>query len=114
MKDLALLHGGKVCLVGALPSPSTHIVKDAQVCTSQKGEVMWITEDCHRCALRSWRPKYFCCARVLRQVHALTQEMKARGERVVSLCVGEPDFEPPTSVIEATATAAREVCAYLS
>lgn len=43
------------------------------------------------------------------QVHALTQEMKARGERVVSLCVGEPDFQPPDAVIEATATAAREV-----
>lgn len=44
------------------------------------------------------------------QVHALTQEMKARGERVVSLCVGEPDFESPPAVIEATAAAAREVC----
>ncbi|CAM9285261.1 unnamed protein product [Ectocarpus sp. 12 AP-2014] len=42
------------------------------------------------------------------EVHALTQEMKARGERVVSLCVGEPDFQPPDAVIEATATAARE------
>ncbi|CAN0223238.1 unnamed protein product, partial [Hapterophycus canaliculatus] len=34
--------------------------------------------------------------------------MKARGERVVSLCVGEPDFQPPPAVIEATAMAARE------
>ncbi|CAM9578139.1 unnamed protein product [Ascophyllum nodosum] len=34
--------------------------------------------------------------------------MKARGERVVSLCVGEPDFQPPPSVISATAIAARE------
>nr|AIT70214.1 aspartate aminotransferase [Desmarestia viridis] len=42
------------------------------------------------------------------EVHALTQEMKARGERVVSLCVGEPDFEPPPAVIEATARAAKE------
>nr|AIT70240.1 aspartate aminotransferase [Petalonia fascia] len=42
------------------------------------------------------------------EVHALTQEMKARGERVVSLCVGEPDFQPPAAVIEATAAAARE------
>lgn len=48
------------------------------------------------------------------QVHALTQEMKARGERVVSLCVGEPDFQPPDAVIEATATAAREVSRYTS
>ncbi len=45
-----------------------------------------------------------------KQVHALTQEMKARGERVVSLCVGEPDFQPPPAVIEATANAATEVC----
>ncbi|CAM9869274.1 unnamed protein product [Scytosiphon promiscuus] len=42
------------------------------------------------------------------EVHALTQEMKARGERVVSLCVGEPDFQPPPAVIEATAAAAKE------
>nr|AIT70244.1 aspartate aminotransferase [Sargassum hemiphyllum var. chinense] len=42
------------------------------------------------------------------EVHALTQEMKARGERVVSLCVGEPDFKPPPAVISATATAAQE------
>lgn len=47
--------------------------------------------------------------RPARQVHALTQEMKARGERVVSLCVGEPDFQPPPAVIEATAAAAKEV-----
>nr|AIT70231.1 aspartate aminotransferase [Saccharina sculpera] len=42
------------------------------------------------------------------EVFALTQEMKARGERVVSLCVGEPDFQPPPAVIEATIAAARE------
>nr|AIT70213.1 aspartate aminotransferase [Sargassum integerrimum] len=42
------------------------------------------------------------------EVHALTKEMEARGQRVVSLCVGEPDFEPPQAVISATATAARE------
>eukprot|EP00903_Cladosiphon_okamuranus_P005828 g5769.t1 len=42
------------------------------------------------------------------EVHALTQEMKARGERVVSLCVGEPDFQPPPAVIEATAAAAKK------
>eukprot|EP00953_Heterococcus_sp_UTEX-ZZ885_P040756 20821-Heterococcus_DN1.PRE.3 len=28
--------------------------------------------------------------------------MEARGEPVVSLCVGEPDFPPPPAVIEAT------------
>lgn len=48
------------------------------------------------------------------QVHALTQEMKARGERVVSLCVGEPDFQPPPAVTEATAAAAKEVSFYNS
>ncbi|CAM9860766.1 unnamed protein product [Pylaiella littoralis] len=42
------------------------------------------------------------------EVHSLTQDMKARGERVVSLCVGEPDFQPPPAVIEATANAARK------
>nr|AIT70205.1 aspartate aminotransferase [Undaria pinnatifida] len=42
------------------------------------------------------------------EVFALTQEMKARGERVVSLCVGEPDFQPPPAVIDATITAAKE------
>ncbi|CAM9944576.1 unnamed protein product, partial [Phaeothamnion confervicola] len=41
-------------------------------------------------------------------VHAMTKEMEARGEKVVSLCVGEPDFPPPTEVIEATAAAARQ------
>ncbi|KAG5176607.1 aspartate aminotransferase, partial [Tribonema minus] len=41
------------------------------------------------------------------EVHALTKEMEAAGEPVVSLCVGEPDFAPPAAVIEATAQAAR-------
>ncbi|CAM9180309.1 unnamed protein product [Chrysoparadoxa australica] len=41
------------------------------------------------------------------QVHALTKEMEARGEPVISLCVGEPDFPPPEEVIEATCAAAR-------
>ncbi|CAN0408992.1 unnamed protein product, partial [Laminaria digitata] len=48
------------------------------------------------------------CCLPLDQVFALTQEMKARGERVVSLCVGEPDFQPPPAVIEATIAAAQE------
>lgn len=29
------------------------------------------------------------------EIHALTKAMEARGEEVVSLCVGEPDFPPP-------------------
>jgi hypothetical protein len=28
-------------------------------------------------------------------VHSMTMAMKARGEEVVSLAVGEPDFDPP-------------------
>mmetsp|Transcript_12010 Transcript_12010/g.17956 ORF Transcript_12010/g.17956 Transcript_12010/m.17956 type:complete len:272 (+) Transcript_12010:39-854(+) len=42
------------------------------------------------------------------EVHSLTKEMEAKGEPVVSLCVGEPDFQPPLAVIEATAKAARD------
>lgn len=30
------------------------------------------------------------------EIHALTKAMEAKGEAVVSLCVGEPDFPPPT------------------
>lgn len=29
------------------------------------------------------------------EIHSLTKAMEARGETVVSLCVGEPDFPPP-------------------
>lgn len=29
------------------------------------------------------------------EIHAMTKAMEARGEEVVSLCVGEPDFPPP-------------------
>jgi bifunctional aspartate aminotransferase and glutamate/aspartate-prephenate aminotransferase len=29
------------------------------------------------------------------EIHAMTKAMEARGESVVSLCVGEPDFPPP-------------------
>lgn len=29
------------------------------------------------------------------EIHAMTKSMEARGEAVVSLCVGEPDFPPP-------------------
>jgi len=29
------------------------------------------------------------------EIHAMTKNMEARGEAVVSLCVGEPDFPPP-------------------
>lgn len=34
------------------------------------------------------------------EIHALTKAMEARGEEVVSLCVGEPDFPPPPGVYE--------------
>eukprot|EP00624_Nannochloropsis_granulata_P007118 evm.model.NODE_6442_length_21107_cov_24.898565.5 len=42
------------------------------------------------------------------EIHAMTKNMEARGEAVVSLCVGEPDFAPPAEVIEATIQAVRE------
>lgn len=29
------------------------------------------------------------------EIHAMTKNMEARGEAIVSLCVGEPDFPPP-------------------
>lgn len=32
------------------------------------------------------------------EIHALTKAMEARGEEVVSLCVGEPDFPPPPGI----------------
>ena len=41
------------------------------------------------------------------EVHALTQSMRAAGEEVVSLCVGEPDFAPPAPILSATEAAVR-------
>ena len=40
------------------------------------------------------------------EVHALTLQMKAAGETVVSLCVGEPDFAPQREILEAIGEAA--------
>lgn len=34
------------------------------------------------------------------EIHAMTKNMEARGEAVVSLCVGEPDFAPPAGTFE--------------
>lgn len=42
------------------------------------------------------------------EIHALTMQLKEAGEKVISLSVGEPDFDPPEAVVEATATAAKE------
>jgi len=39
-------------------------------------------------------------------VHALTMELRAAGEEVVSLCVGEPDFPPPRAILDAVGAAA--------
>ena len=33
------------------------------------------------------------------EIHAMTKAMEARGEEVVSLCVGEPDFPPPPGAL---------------
>jgi aspartate/methionine/tyrosine aminotransferase len=36
------------------------------------------------------------------EIHAMTKEMEKNGQTVYSLCVGEPDYEPPQEVIDAT------------
>jgi len=40
------------------------------------------------------------------EVHGLTMQMRAAGEDVISLSVGEPDFAPPRPILEAIAAAA--------
>ena len=42
------------------------------------------------------------------EIHALTKEMERSGKTVYSLCVGEPDYQPPNEVIIATADAANK------
>jgi aspartate aminotransferase len=37
----------------------------------------------------------------------MTKDMERQGQTVYSLCVGEPDYQPPAEVLEATAAAAR-------
>mmetsp|Transcript_11193 Transcript_11193/g.17949 ORF Transcript_11193/g.17949 Transcript_11193/m.17949 type:complete len:457 (+) Transcript_11193:101-1471(+) len=43
------------------------------------------------------------------EVHALTKALQAQGENIVSLCVGEPDFPPPQSVLDATIEAVKNL-----
>ena len=38
------------------------------------------------------------------EIHAMTKNMEARGEAVVSLCVGEPDFPPPAGTFVGSQT----------
>ena len=40
------------------------------------------------------------------EIHSLTKDMERQGKVVYSLCVGEPDYQPPQQVIAATAAAA--------
>ena len=40
------------------------------------------------------------------EIHSLTKEMELNCEKVFSLCVGEPDYDPPIEVIQATCDAA--------
>ncbi|KAH8078208.1 transferase [Aureococcus anophagefferens] len=40
------------------------------------------------------------------EVHGLTMQLRAAGEEVVSLCVGEPDFPPPKAIVDAIGAAA--------
>ena len=35
------------------------------------------------------------------EIHALTKDMEKEGREVLSLCVGEPDYQPPKVVIDA-------------
>jgi bifunctional aspartate aminotransferase and glutamate/aspartate-prephenate aminotransferase len=39
------------------------------------------------------------------EIHAMTKEMEKNGMTVFSLCVGEPDYQPPPQVIQATVSA---------
>lgn len=36
------------------------------------------------------------------EIHSLTKDMEKNGQTVYSLCVGEPDYQPPEEVIAAT------------
>ena len=36
------------------------------------------------------------------EIHSMTMEMKKSGQTVYSLCVGEPDYQPPDAVLKAT------------
>ena len=36
------------------------------------------------------------------EIHSLTKEMEKNGQTVYSLCVGEPDYQPPAEVLAAT------------
>ena len=40
------------------------------------------------------------------EIHSLTKEMERNGQTVYSLCVGEPDYQPPVAVLEATGASA--------
>jgi DNA-binding transcriptional MocR family regulator len=42
------------------------------------------------------------------EVFSLVKQMEEDGEKVTSLCVGEPDFPPPPAVLEATFEAVRQ------
>lgn len=39
------------------------------------------------------------------EIHSLTKELEQAGQKIYSLCVGEPDFQPPDEVIQATVQA---------
>jgi len=39
------------------------------------------------------------------EIHSLTKELEQGGQKIYSLCVGEPDFQPPDEVIQATVQA---------
>jgi hypothetical protein len=42
------------------------------------------------------------------EVFSLVKQMEENGDKVTSLCVGEPDFPPPSAVLDATIQAVRQ------
>ena len=42
------------------------------------------------------------------EIHSLTKDMESKGQQVFSLCVGEPDYQPPAEVLKATSAAAEQ------
>ena len=41
------------------------------------------------------------------EMHSLTKKMENNGKKVFSLCVGEPDYQPPECVAEAVFNATK-------
>eukprot|EP00597_Dinobryon_sp_UTEXLB2267_P000029 CAMPEP_0170056804 /NCGR_PEP_ID=MMETSP0019_2-20121128/67_1 /TAXON_ID=98059 /ORGANISM="Dinobryon sp., Strain UTEXLB2267" /LENGTH=397 /DNA_ID=CAMNT_0010261391 /DNA_START=185 /DNA_END=1378 /DNA_ORIENTATION=+ len=42
------------------------------------------------------------------EIHSITKKLEREGQKIYSLCVGEPDYQPPQEVIDATYAAAKQ------